>query len=60
MNFNEVKTTAVVGAGNIGHGIASRWAWPATRYVLIPPTMRASKRVWISSRQTWIDWWGWI
>ena len=22
MNFNEVKTTAVVGAGNIGHGIA--------------------------------------
>ena len=21
MNFNEVKTTAVVGAGNIGHGI---------------------------------------
>jgi 3-hydroxyacyl-CoA dehydrogenase len=22
MNFNEVKTTAVVGTGNIGHGIA--------------------------------------
>ena len=22
MNFNEFKTTAVVGAGNIGHGIA--------------------------------------
>jgi len=22
MNFNEVKTTAVAGAGNIGHGIA--------------------------------------
>ena len=60
MNFNEVKTTAVVGAGNIGHGIALTLGLAGYEVRLNSTNDASLKRVWILSRQTWIGWSGWI